>query len=199
MECSHCHASNPPTASRCLQCDAPLGAGEVTAVGLPDAGTVEMRAAHPDDATIGIATPSSGDETVGVAAPSPEDATVGVAEGWSRPSPASPVSLSPLLPRSFLGKRYEILGLLGEGGMGAVYKARDRELDRIVALKVIRPEMAVHPEVLARFKQELILARKVTHRNVIRIFDLGELDGIKFITMDYVEGQDLKGLVKTKG
>ncbi len=72
-----------------------------------------------------------------------------------------------------MGKRYEILALLGEGGMGAVYKARDRELDRMVALKVIRPEMAVHPEVLARFKQELILARKVTHRNVIRIFDLG--------------------------
>ncbi|MFZ0801039.1 MAG: tetratricopeptide repeat protein [Terriglobales bacterium] len=199
MECSHCHASNPPAASRCAQCDTPLDAGEATAITLSPAGTAEMPAPQSGDATVGIATPSSGNETVGVAAPSAEDATVGVAEGWSRPSPASPVSLSPLLPRSSLGKRYEILGLLGEGGMGAVYKARDRELDRIVALKVIRPEMAVHPEVLARFKQELILARKVTHRNVIRIFDLGELDGIKFITMDYVEGQDLKGLVKTKG
>ncbi len=82
--------------------------------------------------------------------------------------------------------------------MGAVYKAKDRELDRVVALKVIRPELAVHPEVLARFKQELILARKVTHRNVIRIFDLGEVDGTKFITMDFVDGQDLKGLVKSK-
>jgi eukaryotic-like serine/threonine-protein kinase len=89
--------------------------------------------------------------------------------------------------------------MLGEGGMGAVYKATDRELDRVVALKVIRPELAVHPEVLARFKQELILARKVTHRNVIRIFDLGEVDGVKFITMDFVDGQDLKGLVKSKG
>jgi len=143
--------------------------------------------------------PPSEDETVGVAVSSAGDATVGVAEGWSRPSPVSPVSLSPLLPRSFLGTRYEILSLLGEGGMGAVYKARDRELDRVVALKVIRPEMAAHPEVLARFKQELILARKVTHRNVIRIFDLGEVGGTKFITMDYVEGQDLKGLVRTKG
>ncbi len=158
-----------------------------------------MPAPQPGDETVGIAVSSSGDETVGVATSSPGDATVGIAEGWSRPSPASPVSLSPLLPRSFLGKRYEILDLLGEGGMGAVYKARDRELDRIVALKVIRPELAVHPEVLARFKQELILARKVTHRNVIRIFDLGEVDGTKFITMDYVEGQDLKGLVKAKG
>lgn len=83
--------------------------------------------------------------------------------------------------------------------MGAVYKARDRELDRIVALKVIRPELAVHPDVLSRFKQELILARKVTHRNVIRIFDLGEENNTKFITMDYVEGQDLKGLINSKG
>ncbi len=187
MECSHCHASNPPTALRCVQCDASLDAGAVTAVTLPDAGTAEMPA------------PPSEDETVGVAASSPGDATVGVAEGWSRPSPVSPASLSPLLPRSFLGTRYEILSLLGEGGMGAVYKARDRELDRVVALKVIRPEMAAHPEVLARFKQELILARKVTHRNVIRIFDLGEVGGTKFITMDFVEGHDLKGLVRTKG
>jgi len=124
---------------------------------------------------------------------------MGVAEGWSRPSVPSRASASPLLPRSLLGKRYEILDLLGEGGMGAVYKARDRELDRIVALKVIRPELAIHPEVLSRFKQELILARKVTHRNVIRIFDLGEENNIKFITMDYVEGQDLKGLIKAKG
>jgi tetratricopeptide (TPR) repeat protein/predicted Ser/Thr protein kinase len=198
MECSHCHAGNPPTALRCVQCDSPLDA-EVTAVGLPDVGTAEMPVSPSEDETVGIAAPSPGDETVGVAGSLPGDATAGVAEGWSRPSPVSPASLSPLLPRSFLGTRYEILSLLGEGGMGAVYKARDRELDRVVALKVIRPEMAAHPEVLARFKQELILARKVTHRNVIRIFDLGEVGGTKFITMDYVEGQDLKGLVKTKG
>jgi serine/threonine protein kinase/tetratricopeptide (TPR) repeat protein len=98
-----------------------------------------------------------------------------------------------------LGTRYEIVHLLGQGGMGAVYKARDRELDRIVALKVIRPEMAVHPEILRRFKQELILARKITHRNVIRIFDLGEADGIKFITMEYIEGRDLRSLMTEKG
>ena len=199
MECSHCHASNPPTASRCAQCDTPLQTDVATAVTLPAAGTAEMTAPDPGDETVGVAVSSPNDETVGVAAASPEDATLAVAEGWSHPSPAAPVSLSPLLPRSFLGTRYEILSLLGEGGMGAVYKARDRELDRIVALKVIRPEMAAHPEVLSRFKQELILARKVTHRNVIRIFDLGEVGGTKFITMDYVEGQDLKGLVKTKG
>jgi tetratricopeptide (TPR) repeat protein len=98
-----------------------------------------------------------------------------------------------------LAGRYEVLQLLGQGGMGAVYKARDTELDRIVALKLIRPELARNPEMLRRFKQELILARQVTHKNVIRIFDLGQSDGIRFITMDFVEGQDLRQLLHEKG
>jgi tetratricopeptide (TPR) repeat protein/predicted Ser/Thr protein kinase len=98
-----------------------------------------------------------------------------------------------------LGNRYEILELLGEGGMGAVYKAADREVDRIVALKVIRPEMASNPEILARFKQELLLSSQVTHRNVIRIYDLGEAQGVKFITMEYLEGETLHQILKQRG
>jgi len=98
-----------------------------------------------------------------------------------------------------LGKRYEIVQMLGEGGMGADYKARDLELDCLVALKVIRPELAVHEQVLQRFKQELILARKITQKNVIRIFDLGEADGVKFITMEFIEGRDLTSVIKEKG
>jgi tetratricopeptide (TPR) repeat protein/predicted Ser/Thr protein kinase len=97
-----------------------------------------------------------------------------------------------------LGGRYEILQLLGEGGMGAVYKAQDRELDRPVALKLIRPEMASNPAILARFKQELLLSRQVTHKNVIRIYDLGDAEGVKFITMEFVEGRDLRALIHEK-
>jgi serine/threonine protein kinase/tetratricopeptide (TPR) repeat protein len=97
-----------------------------------------------------------------------------------------------------LGGRYEVLQLLGEGGMGAVYKAADRELDRFVALKVIRPELASNPSILARFKQELLLAHQVTHRNVIRIYDLGEAEGVKFITMEFIEGKDLRSLIREK-
>jgi serine/threonine protein kinase/tetratricopeptide (TPR) repeat protein len=98
-----------------------------------------------------------------------------------------------------IGGRYEILQLLGEGGMGTVYKARDTELDRLVGLKIIRPDLATNPEILQRFKQELILARQVTHRNVIRIFDLSQADGLKFITMEYLEGQDLRAVLREKG
>src|SRR5580698_7440630 len=97
-----------------------------------------------------------------------------------------------------LAGRYEILELLGEGGMGAVYKAQDRELDRPVALKLIRPELASNPGILARFKQELLLSRQVTHKNVIRIYDLGDADGVKFITMEFVEGRDLRALIQEK-
>ena len=100
---------------------------------------------------------------------------------------------------TIFGNRYKILALLGQGGMGAVYKANDIEVDRLVALKVIRLELASDPDILHRFKQELILARKVTHKNVIRIFDLGEAQGTKFITMEYIEGQDLKSVVAQKG
>ena len=104
-----------------------------------------------------------------------------------------------LEPGTVIGERYEILAMLGQGGMGAVYKAHDRELDRVVALKVIRPELGTHPEILKRFKQELILARQVTHKNVIRIFDLGQADGLKFITMEFLEGQDLRAELKKRG
>ncbi len=135
------------------------------------------------------------------------DATIppteyGQAVGWSaavtlRPS-SEAAAKGQLEPGSVLGERYEILQLLGQGGMGAVYKARDIELERTVAVKVIRPDLASHPEILRRFKQELILAREVTHRNVIRIFDLGQASGVRYITMEYVEGRDLRALLHEK-
>ena len=91
-----------------------------------------------------------------------------------------------LQPGDVIGGRYEIQSLLGEGGMGAVYKALDREVERTVALKLIRPELASNPAILARFKQELLTAHQVTHKNVIRIYDLAEAEGVKFITMEFV-------------
>ena len=121
----------------------------------------------------------------------------GVAE-QSR-SPEVRPSQSLLMPGMLLARRYEILEVLGEGGMGAVYKANDRELDRLVALKVIRPELSSNPDILQRFKQEILLSSKVTHRNVVRIYDLGEVEGLKFITMEYVDGKDLRQKLRQEG
>ncbi len=100
---------------------------------------------------------------------------------------------------SVLGGRYEIQALLGMGGMGAVYKAHDLEVDRAVGLKVIRPDLAGNPAILARFKQELVLARQVTHKNIIRIYDLSEAEGVKFITMEFIEGEDLRTILTRAG
>ena len=94
--------------------------------------------------------------------------------------------------RAEFRRRYHIIRLLGIGGMGAVYQAWDQELEVAVAMKVIRPEVTADPataqDLERRFKRELLLARQVTHKNVVRIHDLGEIDGIKYITMPYVQG-----------
>src|ERR1700687_1147346 len=125
---------------------------------------------------------------------------VRVVGGFPPSKPASTISQLPgLLPGTMLGGRYQILQMIGEGGMGAVYKAKDRELDRFVALKVIRPELAANPDILQRFKQEILLASKVTDRNIIRIYDLGDAEGIKFITMEFVEGDDLRPRRRRRG
>src|SRR5438105_3939135 len=112
--------------------------------------------------------------------------------GMTAPSLAEGASLSlgdaaaPLL-----GGRYRILGLVGVGGMGSVYRAHDEELDEVVALKMLRRELVDTPGMLERFRQEVKLARRVTHKNVARMFDIGEHAGEKFLTMEYVDGESL--------
>ena len=109
----------------------------------------------------------------------------------------------PLRQGQSFGPRYHIIKALGVGGMGAVYQAWDAELAEAVAIKVIRPEVMANPsaawELEKRFKRELLLARQVTHKNVVRIHDLGEIDGIKYITMSFVDGTDLATLLKREG
>ncbi|HWO39833.1 MAG TPA: tetratricopeptide repeat protein [Candidatus Acidoferrum sp.] len=99
-------------------------------------------------------------------------------------------------PGSDFGPRYRIESLLGQGGMGRVYKGYDKELNRIVAIKVVRQGVMGESDALNRFKQELVLASKISHKNILRIHDLGEVDGMKFITMAYVDGHDLHQIIK---
>src|SRR3984885_9717665 len=183
VECPSCHTSNPPESRLCSKCSTPFGIDSATLV-------METSPAPPDDP-----------EVTQVFAEVSLAATQVGGTGWSVPIQRLEVSdpSAPVEEGVVLGGRYQILKRLGEGGMGAVYKARDHELDRLVALKVIRPELAGHPDILRRFKQELILARQVTHKNVVRIFDLGSADGRKFITMDYIEGRDLKSILVERG
>ena len=91
-----------------------------------------------------------------------------------------------------LAGRYDVLAALGTGGMGAVYRVRDRELDEEVALKMLREELANRPTSLERFRREVKLARRVTHRNVARTFELGHCDGVVFCTMELIDGESLR-------
>ena len=105
-----------------------------------------------------------------------------------------------LQPGQSLGVRYEVKALLGAGGMGMVYRAVDRELQEVVAIKTLKPGIiASDTTALERFKSEIRLARKISHRNVVRTHDLGESRGLYFITMEFVEGKSLKDLVRLRG
>ena len=169
MDCPQCRTPNPEGTRICVQCGTPI---------------------------------DWENETLPVLSPAPAATTPPgtQATAWSLPA-TEPAEGAPaaLQPGAVLAERYQIVKLLGEGGMGAVYRAHDRELDREVALKVIRPELARNAQVLRRFKQELILARQITHRNVIRIFDLGQAEGTRFITMEFIEGEDVSEVLARRG
>ena len=110
---------------------------------------------------------------------------------------SEPASLAP--PLGKLAERYELLALVGAGAMGSVYRARDAELDEVVALKMLKSELAGTPGVLERFRREVKLARRVAHPNVARMHDIGEHDGLKFLTMEFIEGQSLADLAAQRG
>ncbi len=144
-------------------------------------------------------------------------ASAATSSGTSAPAGAAQAALSPAdaptIPVStqatktaslqrgdVFAERYEILGTLGKGGMGVVYRARDRQLDEVVALKLLRPEaLAQDPTLLDRFKQEIKLARRITHRNVLRTHDFGEAGKVPYISMEYLEGVTLKDLIRGRG
>jgi serine/threonine protein kinase len=120
----------------------------------------------------------------------------------STPAAAPPVASSTTIANlnsqilAVLGQRYDILEDAGRGAMGQVYKARDRETGEIVALKLIKPEIASDPAMLERFKSELLFARKITHKNVCRVYEFSRVDGTAYISMEFVDGESLRSVLK---
>ena len=102
-------------------------------------------------------------------------------------------------PGEMFDRRYRIIEEIGCGGMGHVFKAEDTELNITVALKIIRPRLSSNPRFIEKFKKEMLLARSISHENVIRIFDLGETHGTKYISMEYIKGQNLKEFLHASG
>ena len=100
---------------------------------------------------------------------------------------------------STFADRYQVIEELGLGGMGRVYKVLDKTVDEKVALKLHNPDIAAQEQTIERFRNELKLARKISHRHVCRMYDLSEADGMPFITMEYISGEDLKSLIRRAG
>jgi len=190
MICPACGLEARGEKGCCARCGAgltePAAPADGTMVIHDDAGEGEFAAhTHEHDHTLDLDHESDldSDHTL-------DSADGGGASGSRTSAPAGPLALG----ESF-GDRYRIDALLGFGGMGAVYKAWDTQVEIPVALKVVRTEATADPAMTRqldrRFKRELLLARQVTHRNVVRIHDLGEVDDVKFITMTYIDGEDL--------
>lgn len=217
MTCSACQFANAAGASRCARCGRALqadaaatmapapraaatartGAAAAPALAVSDSDPSLTQARTP----VPIAPQSDPDATLitnsplSATIPPARSAGVGTSMAASAAQPAP--SSAGWLPN--FGSRYEVIAMLGKGGMGTVYKARDLELDRLVALKLLRPELIPDAAAIQRFKQELLLASKISHRNILRIHDLGDANGIKFISMAYIEGQDLHDVIQKEG
>ncbi len=174
VRCPSCAKENPDTSRFCGSCAAPLGpAGDTSQT------ETIAEPARPRSPTQRLAgrPPSSA----------------------ATPNSSSTADEGRFPPGTLLLERYRIIALLGKGGMGEVYRATDLKLGQPVALKFL-PEAAAEDErALARFRNEVRIARQVSHPNVCRVYDIGELDGLQFLSMEYVDGEDLGSLLRRIG
>ncbi len=141
------------------------------------------------------------DSNTSAAAPR-EDGTRTLTEpgpGSAPPPSSGSLDGARFVPGTLLAGRYRIVGLLGRGGMGEVYRAEDLKLGEPVALKFLPAELSLDGAALARFHREVRVARNIAHRNVCRVFDIGEVGGLHFLSMEYIDGEDLSGLLKRIG
>ena len=205
MFCTYCGAKLVANAAACSACGEPTSVTAATMLGTDATrlGTDASRLGTSPDGTHLGTSPDAMTSLGTGSAHAPQFGTRPSAVATLTPPGVPVMPGSPLAPGTSFGSRYHIIRLLGMGGMGAVYQAWDDELGVAVALKVIRPEITADPasarDLERRFKRELLLARQVTHKNVVRIHDLGEIDGIKYITMPYIQGSDLGSVLSKQG
>ncbi|MGB8959589.1 MAG: protein kinase [Candidatus Aminicenantales bacterium] len=131
--------------------------------------------------------------------PVPAVAVPGSPSSSGLPTVTAHVLCGEIVPGTEFAGRYRILDELGRGGMGRVYKALDREISEAIALKVLVPAFSADETMVERFRNELKLARRISHKNVCRIFDLGNCEGTYFITMEFVPGDNLKSIIRMMG
>src|SRR5271157_648015 len=185
-ECSSCGGQVSDAARFCPSCGAPIVSGLDATVGATAAEPLPSPAPRP--AARPVSKPRAGASGLG-------------GPGVLRSSaPSSGLSSEGrFLPGTLLASRYRIVAVLGKGGMGEVYRADDLVLGQPVALKFLPEAAASNEELLTRFRNEVRTARRVSHSNVCRVYDVGTVDGQMFLSMEYVDGEDLASLLRRIG
>src|ERR1700730_15260497 len=189
MFCPSCGAQSSPAARFCSDCGRPFDSA--------------------NDATlVGDESSSAAEETLAPASTrrTPSRLTASAIRGPRLSSGSSGFLSSAdaiggerFTPGQIIADRYRIVALAGRGGMGEVYRAEDLELSQIVAIKFLPASLSQDAGALARFHSEVRIARQVSHPNVCRVFDIGDADGVPFLTMEYVDGEDLGSLIRRIG
>ncbi len=220
--CSSCGTSTAADidAGATVLGDDPIGMGQTLDPDFKDAATLDNTPDISDGVTLDSGAPLA-PRTASAAPRVPAGARLG-SGGSGAGAPAIPKYSTPRVPRppsasagtlsssdaigggrfvpgQIIADRYRIVALAGRGGMGEVYRAEDLKLSQIVAIKFLPESVSHDAAALARFHAEVRIARTVSHPNVCRMFDIGDMDGITFLTMEYVDGEDLSSLVRRIG
>jgi hypothetical protein len=188
MFCTSCGSKVPAKARFCAKCGQAIEQSDPDATVLGDAAI--------EDANL---------ETIAPDVPQPRLTTPRPASANSRPptnptlTTSDPIGGGRFAPGVIVADRYRIVALLGRGGMGEVYRAEDLRLSQVLAIKFLPEALSKDQGALARFHSEVRVARQVSHPNVCRVFDIGDADGLPFLTMEYVDGEDLSSLVRRIG
>jgi Protein kinase domain/zinc-ribbon domain len=218
--CSSCGSSTAPEVDggATVLGDEPIGIGDTLDGGFEGATTLDHKPKIGDGLTLDSPAPVAPGRTPSAAPRLPAGPRLGSGGGspaipkFSTPRVARPLSASAgtisssdsvgggrFVPGQIIADRYRIVALAGRGGMGEVYRAEDLKLSQIVAIKFLPESVSSDAAALARFHAEVRIARTVSHPNVCRMFDIGDMDGVTFLTMEYVDGEDLSSLVRRIG
>src|SRR5271163_647428 len=199
MFCTSCGAQASSNARFCPACGTAVGSasGEAGRGGAALDANATLSGDNPgiEGATIAPQTPPP--RKIPSAPQPPRPAKSGHASSGLTSS--DPISGGRFAPGQILAERYRIVALAGRGGMGEVYRAEDLRLSQLVAIKFLPQELSQDASALARFHSEVRIARQVSHPNVCRVFDIGDVNGIPFLSMEYVDGEDLASVVRRVG
>jgi len=192
MYCTSCGSAVSEKARFCAKCGTAVGA-DPNATVMGDVGI--------DDSNLETLAPDAPVTPRASGRPTTPSAVRARSGASSNPvlTSSDPIGGGRFVPGAMVADRYRIVALLGRGGMGEVYRAEDLKLSQVLAIKFLPEKLSQDPAALARFHSEVRVARQVSHPNVCRVFDIGDADGIPFLTMEYVDGEDLSSLVRRIG